>query len=168
MKLKQEVNKIKLPKNLHNKSQAGVLKAASEMGKPKRRWTLIAIPTIVSAFTLLLLLFSNSTAMLQNGDIAETGIDSSVAILRIDNTDYVLDSNLNSSDYTIGDRIGEVKTKLAENALPESNLSSNYLEVGTAIYFSSENKDIILTKGKDENEYEVFTKSSEGNFSDNN
>lgn len=106
--------------------------------------------------------------MLQNGDIAETGIDSSVAILRIDNTDYVLDSNLNSSDYTIGDRIGEVKTKLAENALPESNLSSNYLEVGTAIYFSSENKDIILTKGKDENEYEVFTKSSEGNFSDNN
>ncbi|WP_018665480.1 hypothetical protein [Heyndrickxia acidiproducens] len=167
MKLKQEVNKIKLPKNLHYKSQAGVLKAKSEMGKPKRRWTLIAIPTIVAAFALLLLLFSNLTGMLQNGDIAEKEIGSSIAILRIDNTDYVLDSNLNSSDYTIGDKIGEVKTKLTGNALPEDNLSSNYLEVGTSIYFSAENKDIILAKGKDKNEYEVFTKSSEGNFNDN-
>ncbi|MFB1051998.1 hypothetical protein [Paraliobacillus sp. JSM ZJ581] len=164
MKLKQEVNKIKLPKNIHQKSQSGVLKAKSEMGKPKRRWELIAIPTIVAALTLLLLLFSNSTNMIHDGDIAEEGIGSFIAILRIDNTDYVLDSNLNSSNYTPGDKIGEVKTKLTEDTLPEDNLSSNYLEVGTSIYFSKENKNIILTKGKDENEYKVFTKSSEGNF----
>lgn len=167
MKLKQEVNKIKLPENIHYKSQAGALKAKSEMDKPKRRWTLIAIPTVVAALALILLLFSNLTGMLQNGDLAEEGIGSSIAILRIDNTDYVLDSNLNSSDYTIGDKIGEVKTKLSGDALPEDNLSSNYLEVGTSIYFSAENKNTILAKEKDENEYEVFTKSSEGNFNDN-
>lgn len=167
MKIKKEINKIELPKNLHEKSQAGVLKAKSEMTKPRRKWPLIAIPTIVVALTLFLLTIIDSNGGMRDIDIADEEISSSIAILRIGNTDYVYDSNLNSTHYTVGDKIGEVKTKLQEDTLPEEDFSSNFLEAGTSIYHVVEDKNIILAKGKGENEYKVFTKSSKGNFNEN-
>lgn len=49
--IKDEVDKIDIPKGLHKRAQIGVMKAKAE--KPRRRFQKIAIPLIASAFLLL-------------------------------------------------------------------------------------------------------------------
>lgn len=49
-KIKQELEKIKIPKDLHGRSKFGVMKAKSE--KPKRKLKKLAIPLVASAFVL--------------------------------------------------------------------------------------------------------------------
>lgn len=51
-KIKQEMNKIEIPKELSERSKMGVSKAKLEMGKSKRRWSYIIGPVIAASLAL--------------------------------------------------------------------------------------------------------------------
>lgn len=50
--MKQEMNKIEIPKELSERSKMGVSKAKAEMRKPKRRWSYIIGPVIAASLAL--------------------------------------------------------------------------------------------------------------------
>lgn len=50
------------------------------------------------------------------------------------------------SEFTIGEKVGEVQEKVASDVVPSSDYSSNALEVGTEIYSILEDPDIFLAK----------------------
>ena len=51
-KIKQEMNRIEIPKELSERSKMGVSKAKSEFGKTKRKWSYIIGPVIVASLAL--------------------------------------------------------------------------------------------------------------------
>jgi len=53
-KIKHEMNKIALPKELSERSALGVSKAKLEMSNSKRKWPFIIVPAIVALITLLI------------------------------------------------------------------------------------------------------------------
>lgn len=57
-KIKEEINKIAIPKELSERSKLGVSKGKLEMGNSKRRWSFVIAPAIVA--TLALLIFTPS------------------------------------------------------------------------------------------------------------
>lgn len=63
-KIKQEMNRIEIPKELRERSKMGVSKAKSEMGKSRRKWSYIIGPVIATSLALGLVgpnYFSNNT-----------------------------------------------------------------------------------------------------------
>ncbi|GHI00120.1 hypothetical protein [Neobacillus kokaensis] len=51
-RIKQEMYRIEIPKELNERSKMGVSKAKYEMGKPKRRWSYIIGAVIAASLTL--------------------------------------------------------------------------------------------------------------------
>jgi hypothetical protein len=51
-KIRQEMNRIEIPKELSERSKMGVSKAKSEMGKSKRKWSYIIGPVIAASLAL--------------------------------------------------------------------------------------------------------------------
>lgn len=51
-KIRQEMNRIEIPKELSERSRMGVSKAKSEMGKSKRKWSFIIGPVIAASLAL--------------------------------------------------------------------------------------------------------------------
>ncbi|MEH7379966.1 hypothetical protein V7138_05735 [Bacillus sp. JJ1533] len=51
-KIKKEMNRIQIPKELSERSKMGVSKAKSEMGKSKRKWSYIIGPVIAASLAL--------------------------------------------------------------------------------------------------------------------
>lgn len=50
------------------------------------------------------------------------------------------------SEFTIGEKVGEVQENVGPDVVPSNNFSSNGLEVGTEIYSIIEDPDIYLAK----------------------
>ncbi|WP_400242667.1 hypothetical protein AB3U99_16660 [Niallia sp. JL1B1071] len=51
-KIRQEMNRIEIPKELSERSKMGVSKAKSQMQKPKRKWSYIIGPVIAASLIL--------------------------------------------------------------------------------------------------------------------
>lgn len=50
------------------------------------------------------------------------------------------------SEFTIGEKVGEVQEYVGQDVVPSNNLSSNALAAGTEIYSINEDPDIYLAK----------------------
>ena len=59
--------------------------------------------------------------------------------------------------FTVGEKIGEVKRKISPDNLPNKHLVSNYVEKGTVIYLTVENKEFLLADNLENGELELFT-----------
>lgn len=57
--IKEEIDKIEIPKELRERSKAGVLKAKSEMKKQKSKWLFYGMPMIAVAMTFIFLTAQN-------------------------------------------------------------------------------------------------------------
>lgn len=58
-KIKQEVNKVEIPKELSERSKVGVMKAKSRMKNRKKKWSYLTAPVLVAVLAFIFLSPSN-------------------------------------------------------------------------------------------------------------
>ncbi|MCF6137777.1 hypothetical protein [Pseudalkalibacillus berkeleyi] len=80
------------------------------------------------------------------------------AILIYNNEEFNSRGYVEENKYTIGKEIGIVSKKVKPKEMPTHNLWSNYLEKGTVLYRSNEDKSVILVKHDDQ--IEIFKKAT--------
>lgn len=80
------------------------------------------------------------------------------AILIFNNEEFLSEGYAEADKYTIDNKIGTVSNKVKPEVMPTSNLWSNYLEKGTVLYSSKEDKSVILVNRNEQ--IEVFRKNS--------
>lgn len=103
--------------------------------------------------SIVLGLFIFTGCSLQNGPG-----DSSTATLNIDGEWYDALGKEKTMKYTIDEEVGKIKKTVSpKDTTPSGNLESNYLEAGTPIFSSKEDKNIILAEIK-EGRYQIFEK----------
>lgn len=103
----------------------------------------------ISIFMILLLMgLLTACSSSSDGSIA--------SVVFVEGKEYYGQKIVNKDQYTIHNKIGEVKYKIDKDKMPKEEFSSNTLEVGTPIYNVKENKNILLVKHSDE-EYQVFS-----------
>ncbi|WP_099363726.1 hypothetical protein [Fredinandcohnia onubensis] len=78
------------------------------------------------------------------------------AILIYNNDKFILKGYDDKNEYTIDKQIGIVANKVKPNVMPSIHLRSNYLDKGTELFSSKEDKSVILVKRNDQ--IEVFLK----------
>lgn len=67
---------------------------------------------------------------------------------------FVLQGDDLNNEYTIDKRIGTIERKVKPSVMPQENLWSNYLEKGTELFRSKEDRSVILVKRNEQ--IEVF------------
>ena len=60
------------------------------------------------------------------------------AILTVNGKEYIWQGDMENNEFTIDDKIGEVKKVVDAKLYPKENFSSNILKVGEEIYTSNE------------------------------
>lgn len=81
------------------------------------------------------------------------------AILIINGAEYLSVGTKNQGEYTLGEEIGVVETRVPTEVLPKENFASNYLDEGTVIYSVKEDDDVFLVETNEEGVYEVVERS---------
>ena len=81
-KVKEEINKIVIPKELRERSKLGVSKAKLEMGNSKRRWSFLIAPAIVAALAMIIF----TPTFFTNPPPEDP-------VVRFINTDFVIDTS---------------------------------------------------------------------------
>lgn len=88
---------------------------------------------------------------------------SNAATVNINGEWYDAIGKENTKKYTIDKEIGKVNKKVSpKDSSPSGNFESNYLDVGTAIFSSREDKNIILVEIK-EGSFQIFEKRFKDN-----
>ncbi|MCZ8537341.1 hypothetical protein M9R32_09130 [Paenisporosarcina quisquiliarum] len=82
------------------------------------------------------------------------------AILIVNGDQYLSVGTKNQGEYTLGEEVGKVATRLPPEVLPKDDFASNYLDEGTIIYSVKEDNEVFLVETNEEDVYEVFEKSS--------
>ncbi|WP_419883951.1 hypothetical protein ACN6MY_10965 [Peribacillus sp. B-H-3] len=93
--------------------------------------------------------------LLSSGCSPRTESESYAATMRINGNYYDAVENESQESYTIDKEIGKIEKKVppTESRLKE-DFVSNYLDEGTVIYASKEDKDVFLVKK--EGVYQIF------------
>jgi hypothetical protein len=120
-KIKQEMGKIEIPKELTERSKMGVSKAKLEMGNSKRRWSFVIAPVIAVALSFTL--FAPNVHEFIPGDPAIKIVQQSNAYDTSDPRKLVGFSD----NVFIGKVIEQVGTK-SLNSLPETQFKVEVLD----------------------------------------
>ena len=78
------------------------------------------------------------------------------AILTVNGKEYLWQGDMENNEFTIDDKIGEVKKAVDAKVYPKENFSSNILKVGEEIYTSNDDTEVIIVKRED-GSYDKFT-----------
>lgn len=136
-KLKDEMNKIEIPKEIHERSRVGIQKAKLDIRKSRRNWFLIATPAV--ACLLVLMLFIPNFFLNKNpGFINKDGEAILADDLHFEGKYYLNIWELTIIDNTKIKKIGEVE-------------KANRLTRGSDIYEIEgySNRNFIAVKDKD-------------------
>ncbi|MFZ3578668.1 hypothetical protein [Virgibacillus sp. DJP39] len=71
-RIKQEVNKVEIPKELSERSKLGVIKAKLEIKKSKKKWTYLTAPVVAAALAFVFLSPSNMHEIIPGQPKVET------------------------------------------------------------------------------------------------
>lgn len=85
--------------------------------------------------------------------------ESNAAILYLNGEELIGQKIVDSDEYTLLDKIGEVQVKTDAGVKPTQELTSNALEVGTEIYTVKEDEQIYVAKLSN-HQYQVFSKNA--------
>jgi len=102
---------------------------------------------------LLTLIFMAGIALVGCSNSTE---HSYAAILLVNGKEYIWQGDMESNEFTIDDKIGEVKKSVDAKVYPTDDFSSNFLKVGEEIYTSNEEAKVIIVKRED-GSYDKFT-----------
>lgn len=108
--------------------------------------------------------FLISTMLLFTGLLVACSSNSdgaTASVIFIEGKEYYGQKVVTKDEYTVNDKIGEVKHKVDKDEMPEEEFASNTLEVGTQIYNVKENENILLVEHSDD-EYQVFSETAIG------
>ena len=86
--------------------------------------------------------------------------ESNAAILYLNGKELIGQKIVDSNEYTLLNKIGEIQEKIDADDKPTQELTSNALEVGTEIYTVKEGEQIYVAKLSN-HQYQVFTKKSD-------
>lgn len=109
--------------------------------------------------SFILVIISGCSMEVQEFKGQTTESPSYEAILIVNGDQYSSVGTRNQGDYTLGEEVGKVVTRVPPEVLPKENFASNYLDEGTVIYSVKEDDDVFLVKTNEEDVYEVFEKS---------
>lgn len=121
-KIRQEMNRIEIPKELSERSRMGASKAKSEMGKSKRKWYFIIGPAIAASLALGIFLPNLITNNPPENPIIRT-IETNT-VIDINNPREVVGF---SDNVFLGKVIKQVGTK-SLNAYPETQFEVEVLD----------------------------------------
>lgn len=71
------------------------------------------------------------------------------AIVNIQDKQYIWTGNLNANQYSLGEKIDVIETKVEADKQPDDHLESNFLDPGVEIYYSKEDPHVVIAKNKD-------------------
>ena len=110
-------------------------------------------------FSFILMIISGCSMEVQESKGPTSESASYAAILIVNGDQYLSVGTKNQGEYTLGEEVGKVETRVPPGALPKDYFASNYLDEGTVIYSVLENGDVFLVETKEEGVYEVVEKS---------
>jgi len=108
---------------------------------------------LIKNLMLLTLIFMAGIALVGCSNSTE---HSYAAILLVNGKEYIWQGDMESNEFTIDDKIGEVKKSVDAKVYPTDDFSSNFLKVGEEIYTSNEEAKVIIVKRED-GSYDKFT-----------
>lgn len=80
-------------------------------------------------------------------------------IVRINGEEYYAQHTVENSEFSIKEKIGEVKQRIDQENVPKENWSSNGFDAGTEIYSTNEKDHVFLLKTTD-GKYQILTKEA--------
>ncbi|WP_349410051.1 hypothetical protein [Pseudalkalibacillus sp. SCS-8] len=101
-----------------------------------------------------LLLIIMCTLFVMTGCSESTG-GSYEGIVKVNGKEFILKGGGENPEFTIGQKIGEIRMKVDPDVYPKSNFSSNIASKGAELYFSKEDDKILIVKIQD-GSYMVF------------
>lgn len=118
--------------------------------------------SVITAFSLVLAACSDegngtldNTA--NNPIEAESGAAVYAELLMVNGSEYLIVGHTAAEgEYAVGEKLGEVQTMLPAEEMPETDLSSNFLDEGIAIFSVEGNKSIVLAENPNGEGYYVL------------
>lgn len=107
----------------------------------RKAWVVLGICCILPIITGC----TEYDQMTVQSEIIQVHADSP-AILIANGTRFTEVRESSGSEFTIGEKVGEVQERVGSDIVPSNNFSSNALEAGTEIYSIMEDPDIYLAK----------------------